>query len=148
MNNRQIAEEFIKAMIKINKYMRGSKHDNEKNKLSSTDKQFRTLMYLKKVEKSPLKKLGEGLNVSKSSLCIMLNKMVENDLVKRETDSEDRRNTFYSLSEGGIKFLDEEIDRRYNSLAENIGKKLGTEDRQLFLESLKNINLLMDKLAE
>lgn len=76
-----------------------------------TTKQFFTLEQLKKYEKIELKNLSKELYVSTSSLCILLNKLVDYGYVFREEDPRDRRNTFYGLTESGLEALKEEEDR-------------------------------------
>ena len=85
-----------------------------------TTKQFFTLEQMKKYEKIELKNLSKELYVSTSSLCILLNKLVEADYVFREEDSKDRRNTFYGLTDLGKKALEEEEDRVTSLLVEHM----------------------------
>ena len=85
-----------------------------------TSKQFFTLEQLKKYDKIELKNLSKDLYVSTSSLCILLNKMVELGYVFREEDEKDRRNTFYGLTEEGKEVLKSEEDRIATSIANNM----------------------------
>ena len=56
-----------------------------------------------------LKNLSKELNVSTSSLCILLNKLVDQNYVYREEDRRDRRNTFYGITEIGEKIINDEM---------------------------------------
>ena len=85
-----------------------------------TSKQFFTLEQVKKYDKIELKNLSKDLYVSTSSLCILLNKMVELGYVFREEDEKDRRNTFYGLTEEGKEVLKSEEDRIATSIANNM----------------------------
>ncbi|WAW14034.1 MarR family winged helix-turn-helix transcriptional regulator [Peptostreptococcus equinus] len=76
-----------------------------------TSKQFFTLEQIKKYEKIELKNLSKELYVSTSSLCILLNKLVDMGFVFREEDPKDRRNTFYGITKEGNEILEEEEDR-------------------------------------
>ncbi|MTI49565.1 MarR family winged helix-turn-helix transcriptional regulator [Sporosalibacterium faouarense] len=51
--------------------------------------------------------LGNQLNLSKSSICLTINKLVEEGYVLRKEDPEDRRNKLILLSEYGIKAMNE-----------------------------------------
>lgn len=85
-----------------------------------TTKQFFTLEQMKKYDRIELKNLSKELYVSTSSLCILLNKLVESGYVFREEDSKDRRNTFYGLTELGKEALLEEEDRVTAVLVEHM----------------------------
>lgn len=86
------------------------------NNRGFSESQYRTLAKLEKTGKSPLKRLSESMAVSTSSLCIMLNKLSEENLVSRETDISDRRNTLYELTEQGKEVLSVERGRMIKEL--------------------------------
>lgn len=98
-----------------------------------TSKQFFTLVQIRKYEKIELKNLSKDLYVSTSSLCILLNKMVDQGYVFREEDPKDRRNTFYGITEAGVEVLESEEDR----IAETIVEKISGFDEK-FKKSLEN----------
>ena len=85
--------------------------------------------------KCPLKLLSKQIQVSTSSLCIMLNKLVDEELVYREIDQDDRRNTFYGLTEDGLRVLKDEKMLRTNKLSELIDR-VPENDREELLECL------------
>lgn len=142
MKNREVAKEFIGLTIKIKEFFRGQ--NKKRNDSNLTEQQFRTLLYLKKLEKPSLKDLSENAHVSNSSLCIMLNKMVDENLVVRESDTRDRRTTNYSLTTEGMEFLEDEMGKRLNILAYELGK-LDEEKKEKFYEHLKGLNEIMNE---
>lgn len=87
-----------------------------------TERQFITLTRIKRYKKIELKNLSKDLYVSTSSLCILLNKLVEQGYVYREEDPKDRRNTFYCITEEGNKLITAEIEH----LLDVIGHRLET----------------------
>ncbi len=94
MDNTELSKELIKFMITMKKQTREYLNLNLNFTLKLTEQQFVTLFILKKNKKITLKKLSTYICVSTSSLCIMLTRMMEEELVYREVDERDRRNTF------------------------------------------------------
>lgn len=108
-----------------------------------TTKQFFTLEQMKKYDKIELKNLSKDLYVSTSSLCILLNKLVDCEYVFREEDPKDRRNTFYGLTEEGRKVLEEEEDRIASVLVKNMN---GFDEK--FKKNLEKSLMVLIKAAE
>ncbi|MCS4480751.1 winged helix DNA-binding protein [Clostridium botulinum] len=48
----------------------------------------------------------------------MLTRMMKEELVYREVDERDRRNTFYSLTEKGVNLIDREIEGKVDNIEE------------------------------
>ncbi len=92
MDNMELSKELIKFMITMKKQIK--KYLNLNSTLKLTEQQFVALFILKKNKKITLKKLSTYICVSTSSLCIMLTRMMKEELVYREVDERDRRNTF------------------------------------------------------
>ena len=69
-----------------------------------------------------LKNLSTQLHVSTSSLCILLNKLVEKKYVYREEDKRDRRNTFYGITKEGLEVFDEQVMKFVDVIDEKIDK--------------------------
>lgn len=146
METRDVSNEFINFTMKLKKYIKTSINDaNNKQVFTLTQAQFGVLLQLGCLKKCTLKDLSKKIKVSNSSLCIMLNKMSEEGLVKRETDPKDRRNTFYSLTDKGNKLLNDEQERILSYLDSRI-KNL-SEDRKIKLfECLKDMSEIIEEL--
>lgn len=114
-----------------------------KKKHMFTSKQFFTLEQMKKYDKIELKYLSKELYVSTSSLCILLNKMVENGFVFRAEDPRDRRNTLYGLTDLGRETLQKEEEL----VAESLVKNMGDFDQDFKDELEKGLKVLV-KAAE
>lgn len=108
-----------------------------------TTKQFFTLEQMKKYDKIELKNLSKDLYVSTSSLCILLNKLVDCEYVFREEDPKDRRNTFYGLTEMGREVLAGEEDRIASVLVKNMN---GFDEK--FKKNLEKSLMVLIKAAE
>ncbi len=143
MDNMELSKELIKFMITMKKQIK--KYLNLNSTLKLTEQQFVTLFILKKNKKITLKKLSTYICVSTSSLCIMLTRMVEEELVYREVDERDRRNTFYSLTEKGINLIDEEIEGKVDNIEEKI-MNLSLSQKEKLYEAIKNIEEIIDIL--
>jgi DNA-binding MarR family transcriptional regulator len=121
---------------------------NEYNKTMNpflTDKQFHALIYMQNSGKIELKNLSKLMNVSTSSLCILLNKLVDNGYVYREEDKKDRRNTFYDITDNGVKTLEIEKANRFKILNNKIDK-LSEDKKVKFYETLRNLKEMMDEI--
>ena len=143
MDSRKVAIEIIEFVINIKSYMRSKTKCKECPTI--TEPQFRTLVNLEQSGKCGLKDLSEKIYVSSSSLCIMLNKLVEDNLVEREIDSKDRRNTFYSLSDNGKEFLSKEREKRLLQLQEGI-ERLSAEKRERLFKCIRELEEIFEEM--
>ncbi|EPY2272160.1 MarR family transcriptional regulator [Clostridium sporogenes] len=143
MDNIRLSKEFIEFMITMKKQIK--EYLNSNSTLKLTEQQFVTLFILKKNKKITLKKLSTYICVSTSSLCIMLTRMMEEELVYREVDERDRRNTFYSLTEKGINLIDKELEGKVNNIEEKI-MNLSLGQKEKLHEAIKDIEEIIDIL--
>lgn len=118
--------------------------ERSKNNKVFTERQFFVMIKIYKYKKIELKNLSKELNVSTSSLCILLNKMVEQGYVYRKEDSRDRRNTFYGITDFGEDTINIEM-KKISSIIEKKFDILEEEDKKIMIESLKNIKNIAKK---
>lgn len=111
-----------------------------------TERQFFVLLKIYNCKKMELKNLSKELNVSTSSLCILLNKLVEQKYVYREEDIRDRRNTFYGITEIGEKIINDEM-KQISSILESKFMMLSIDERKIMIESLQNIKRITKKFV-
>ncbi|EEA85112.1 MarR family winged helix-turn-helix transcriptional regulator [Peptacetobacter hiranonis] len=107
-----------------------------------TERQFFALKKMAEIDKMELKNLSKVLHVSTSSLCILLNKLVEQGYVYREEDKKDRRNTFYGITEKGSEVL--EIEKA--DILKIINKKIELIDEDKREDLYKALDLVFDTL--
>ena len=107
-----------------------------------TERQFFALKKMAEIDKMELKNLSKVLHVSTSSLCILLNKLVEQGYVYREEDKKDRRNTFYGITEKGREVL--EIEKA--DILNLINKKVELIDEEKREDLYKALDLVFDTL--
>lgn len=109
-----------------------------------TERQFFALKKMNELEKMELKNLSKILHVSTSSLCILLNKLVEQGYVYREEDKKDRRNTFYGITESGREILEQEKA----TVLSIIDKKIGDIDKDRKEDFFNALELVLDTLKD
>ena len=107
-----------------------------------TERQFFAIKKMAEIDKMELKNLSKVLHVSTSSLCILLNKLVEQGYVYREEDKKDRRNTFYVITEKGREVL--EIEKA--DILNLINKKVELIDEEKREDLYKALDLVFDTL--
>ena len=107
-----------------------------------TERQFFALKKMAEIDKMELKNLSNVLHVSTSSLCILLNKLVEQEYVYREEDKKDRRNTFYGITEKGKEVL----EREKADILKIINKKIELIDEDKREDLYKALDFVFDTL--
>lgn len=107
-----------------------------------TERQFFALKKMAEIDKMELKNLSKVLHVSTSSLCILLNKLVEQEYVYREEDKKDRRNTFYGITEKGSEVL----EREKADILKIINKKIELIDEDKREDLYKALDFVFDTL--
>lgn len=121
--------------------------NNEKFKTEKTltEKQFFALSSIRKHKKIELKNLSKDLYVSTSSLCILLNKLVEKGYVYREEDAKDRRNTFYGITEEGENVFLGEIDEIVSIIKSKL-EVISDDEIKRLLTAMGEVESIMGKL--
>lgn len=146
MVEKNLARELIQLMLVLEKsartYCKELKED-----LHFTEKQFRLVMLLNSRGKIKLKELSQMADISNSSICIMLNKMVDDGLVERETDTVDRRDTYYYLTDKGINLIEIEKEKRINKINLLIDSKLDQQDKEELLKSIIDMRTIVQKMS-
>lgn len=110
-----------------------------------TDRQFVVLASVNRHKKIELKNLSKDLYVSTSSLCILLNKLVDHGYVYREEDSKDRRNTFYCITEKGNDIVKKEVEKFITIISLKLDI-LNHDQKTRLLTSLKEVESLVKML--
>jgi DNA-binding MarR family transcriptional regulator len=137
-------EKTIKDWMNLN--MRNSlgnfmRFAREKN-ISLT--QLSSLIHLSQNEECNISDLGAEFGVSNAAVSQLLEKMVQQGLVHRSEDPQDRRNKVLVLTEDGKKIANEGMNERHKWLSNLI--KILTEEEQDQVDSV--LRLLIDKAAQ
>ena len=146
MNEKNISSLILHDIEIFNNFLKKLDKGNN-NKKVLTERQFFVLLKIYKYKQMELKNLSKELNVSTSSLCILLNKLVDQNFVYRKEDSKDRRNTFYGITEYGTEIINSERIRVSNAIEDKF-KVLDNKDRKTIIDSLENIKNIVGKLVD
>lgn len=144
MLNKDLAKHLFSILLDFKKYAKRFLSLPSDSPLTET--QFKTLIILKNFEKITLKDLSQQLNVSSSSLSIMLNKLVDDGWVARVYHASDRRLTFFVLSEKGRLFIDSQVERKLLELQSHISK-LPKEDKDDLLRSVITLENILKSIS-
>ncbi len=142
MNRDEVVNEFEKQLQ--NGHRLRDRMDKNVDFKSFSKQQMTAMLDLKFMGKSKLKDVAEKSGISSQYLCIMFNNLEKEGLVAREIDDNDRRNTYYSITESGIKKLDDKIDEIKASLA-NLLDDMDDRDVEEFGKALRTMNKIMEE---
>ncbi len=145
MRDKEISILVLENMDKFYNLIKIVNKDRYKVEQKLTEKQFFALSRIKRYGKMELKNLSKDLNVSTSSLCILLNKLVERGYVYREEDKNDRRNTFYGITTNGEGVLSQEVDIFLGVIGEMICS-LEEEDKKRLVFAMNELDYIIKKL--
>ncbi len=109
--------------------------------VSLTPLHFEIMMLLPEEGSLPVFEIGKRLVLAKAHMTQLVDKLVENEMVKRETDQEDRRVTRISLTDTGkqnldclVNSIDDALEKALASLSEN-----DLKDLSISLDKIRNI---------
>ena len=105
------------------------------------------LLYIKKDSGKPMHYYGQKLFISKSNMTTLVDKLIKEGLLERQTDKNDRRIINLIITPKGKKFL--EFHKR--NLKKSITKRLEVledEDIQKLNDSFKEIQKIFNKLDD
>ncbi|MDR1614826.1 MAG: MarR family winged helix-turn-helix transcriptional regulator [Campylobacteraceae bacterium] len=106
--------------------------------------QMMAILWLDKNGKNRLKDIADQTKMSTSSLCVMFNTLDKNALIIREIDKNDRRNTYYSLSDEG-KATAAQIMEQIREAMLKIFKPLDDNELEKIADSFGVINEILKK---
>ena len=144
MLDKDLAKHLFSMLIDFKKHAKN--HLTLPSDSPLTQTQFKTLIILKNFNKLTLKELSQELNVSSSSLSIMLNKLVDEGWVNREYHHADRRLTFFIVSEKGNHLIDEQVARKLAEMEIRIAR-LSKNDKENLLKSINTIGNVLKSIS-
>jgi DNA-binding MarR family transcriptional regulator len=120
---KQICDDFLKLLMGIGTWMH--RHNgkifniNGKGEFQVTAQQFNVLHCVFEIKQCTISKLEERLYVSRSSLSLLVSKMVKEGYIIREypSEEEDRRKTYLKLTEKGMEVINKVYHRIMGELA-------------------------------
>ncbi len=109
--------------------------------------QLSILVRLYKGGRAMLKDIARRELVSAPNLCAAFRKLESDGLVSRTVDENDRRNTWYSVTERGAQVASESMDR-FRSSIEQMFSGLSKEDEAELTVALKTMNKILSKMEQ
>ncbi len=103
-----------------------------------------TLHHLRKEDPVGVSDLGDHLGVSSAAASQMLDRLVEEGLISRVEDPDDRRMKRITLTEDGHRILGESVDARLSWLKE-LGERFTEEEKEQLKAAMR---LMIDKARE
>ena len=101
--------------------------------------QISTLMRISKEGVCGVSNIGDYLGVTNAAASQMINKLVDNGLLERSEDPDDRRNRLISLTPAGNELVQDFIDARYAWL-QGLSAQLSAEDQAEIIDALHCLN--------
>jgi len=134
MENR--ASDYLHELIRVLVRNLGILEKNDANCCGVTISQCHAIVEIGRSGEVSLSELAELLALDKSTMSRTINNLVEDGLVIRELDPEDRRYVKIKLTDKGIKIfknIEESMDRYYKAIFNSVPE----EKREQVLDSLK-----------
>ena len=100
--------------------------------------EMHTLVAIGRHAPKTMSTVAAELLINVSTLSIGVNKLVKKGFVQRIRTEEDRRVVMISLTEKGIRAL-EQHEKFYFDMVEHASAGMSDEEKQLFIQSLENI---------
>ena len=117
----------------------------ENIEVSLTPLHFEIMMLLTEEGALPVAKIGERLVLAKAHMTQLVDKLVENEIVVREADPNDRRVTQISITAKGKETLDkihERVSRAFNKALSSLSR----DDLEELTSSLGKIRSVLPKM--
>jgi DNA-binding MarR family transcriptional regulator len=106
---------------------------------------LRVLVLLKINDRVMLKDLAQVADMSRTNLCPALKVLEKDGLVRRETDRNDRRNAWYSLTGTGMRMANRALDE-LGSVVERVFEGLSAADEKRLTDATRTLNDILKKI--
>ena len=109
--------------------------------------QMSILVRLHQGGRAMLKDIARREYVSTPNLCAVFRKLESDGLVLRVVDENDRRNTWYSVTERGAQLASQSMERFRNGV-EKLFEDISKEDEAELTAALKTMNKILSKMEQ
>ena len=140
----KIARELFKLIMQINR--KTIRQDESLKCTSMPPSHMKVIFYIQHLGPSTVSDVARNLNISKPNMTPIIDNLVNNDLVIRYEDPNDRRKILLNLSQKGHEFLDEKKKKILSLLSSQLANLESKEDLIILKESVENINTIIAKL--
>ncbi|WP_273124026.1 MarR family winged helix-turn-helix transcriptional regulator [Bacillus weihaiensis] len=149
MNDQKQVEEWIDRYLAVSFSAMKKGENLVKESIGDfiTIDQHYTLRYIHKVGTCTFKELSALLNVKKSVITAITNRLIEKELMKRTRDENDRRVIYLTLTDKGEELF-EKTEEKIRRVVDSIITGFSTSEVVSFIESYEKFNLLLDNYKE
>ncbi len=110
-----------------------------------TPHQMRLLYNVNREGEQPMKYYGKKLFISKPNMSSLVNRMIDDDLLERSFDEDDRRVIKIQISKKGISTLEEQMKNHKKRVLQKL-EVLSDEDIDEMNECFEKIKVIMKKV--
>ena len=148
-HGKQIAKELI--ALNLNIFLWNREHieksfniNGKTNEGELTVRQFHVLTFIKNSGMHTVSEISRWLNISKSSMSIMISKLEKNGYLRKEqaADTDDGRKMYFYLTERGMKTVVRAEERVLEHVA-GCFSSLDDEKQKKFYEHLQELNQIL-----
>jgi len=143
VNNKNNAWELREFIRKLERKL-GILDEKEMSCCGITMAQCHALVEIGRADRISLNRLAEMLNLENSTMSRTVNNLVNNELVKRDIDPQDRRYVNISLTENGSKTYGS-IEASMDLYFRNVYNAIPEDKREQVIESLQQLLDAFDK---
>jgi DNA-binding MarR family transcriptional regulator len=134
---------YIVAPLFFRTMFRGH-HNLSHNPMSS---EFKVMGMLTRHGSLNISRIGKWLGISKSNMTANIDKLIEENMVERKSDPNDRRVINVSLTEKGVEYMNRSWDEAHEAVKMRLSS-LTIEEMDSLYTSLENIRIILSKLNE
>ena len=138
----QIVEKYEELNFLIHKRVEYLIHQQISETL--TYDQHYVLKYIHKRKMTTASELAELLNVNKSAITALINRLEEKELIVRKRLAEDRRIVHLSLSERGHALFDQ-CEQKINVLVTKLINKFNEDEIVQFVQTYEKLAIILDE---
>jgi len=146
MDKSELISKILKLQKQIGQRLR-DEHPEPWLTLNLTIAQLKSLLFIYSQGTTNFKMLAKALNVTPPRVTGIIDRLVDQGLVKREENPENRRMQFLSLTEKGVNLLNELKAQSTNRLLE-IMNKLGTDELEALATGLTAVARVLEDYKE
>jgi len=145
MNTSKLVEQTLSVIPMMTKKLFGPIHILHDSDLHHTH--FHILHLVADACSIRTTEIAKKMDIRKSNLTPIINKLVEKNLISRVRDSEDRRVIYIKMTENGDVFLKEKKEILEREVKERLAK-LSVEDQKKLQEAVLNLDSVLSKLTD
>jgi DNA-binding MarR family transcriptional regulator len=140
-----MAREIIDIVPILMRSIRAEMRNQRSTDLTVT--QFRALLFIRRNQHTSLKNLSHHLGLTPPTVCKMVDAMVLDQLVRRETSPDDRRMITLALTEKGNDILEKARSGTQERLAKVLSQ-LSPQDGEIVMKAMSLLHPLFSHHAE